>query len=363
MSDKTHTTPEREQTDESLRVERQKADDVLACAATIEDAADAVIEKARARADAVVTKGRARIDRAAKTQGGGDAPQEHVARERRLEDDVLRQERAEADEDLRTERAEGAALLAQERVATDKDLSVERSRADAAVATRDEFLGMVSHDLRNMLSAVVGYAALIAKVETESPGSHVAEVLAYAGRIERSGGRMNRLIGDLVDVASIEAGALGVTLDIGDPREVVSEVVENFQTHATACGVTLTSDIVPGPMRASFDPARLLQVFANLIGNAVKFTRPGGHVVVRVVREGDDVKFDVRDTGIGIATQDLDIVFERFHQVKRADRRGAGLGLYISKCIVQGHGGRIGVESSLNAGSTFWFTLPLRTDA
>lgn len=359
--EKIPTTPEREQTDESLRVERQRADDVLGDKATIEDAADAVIENARARADDIVTTRRARIDRATRTQGGGEAPKESIAQERRLEDEVLRKERAEADEVLRTERTEGAALLTQERGATDKDLSVERSRSDDAVATRDDFLGIVSHDLRNMLSAVVGFAALIAKAESDNPAPHAKEVLAYAQRIERSGGRMSRLVGDLVDVASIEAGALAVTLEVGDPGEVVSEVVDNFQTHASGCGVTLTSDIAPGSTRAAFDPARLLQVLANLVGNAVKFTPPGGHVVVRVVREDADVRFEVSDTGVGIAADDLDVVFERFRQVKRADRRGAGLGLYISKCIVQGHGGRIGVDSRPNEGSTFWFTLPLRT--
>jgi signal transduction histidine kinase len=356
---KSPTTPERDQTDESLRLERQKADDVLGDKAAIEDAADAVIEKARARADDVVTKGRARIDRATRTRTGGEPPGENVARERRLEDEVLRNERAEADEVLRRERAEGAAQLAHERGATDKDLSAERSRSDTAVATRDDFLGIVSHDLRNMLNAVVGFAGLIATVESEKGAPHSQEVLGYARRIERSGGRMNRLVGDLVDVASIEAGALAVTLEHGDPREVVTEAIDNFQSHASGFGVTLTSEIASGPMRAAFDAARLLQVLANLVGNALKFTPKGGRVIVRVVGEGDAVRFEVRDTGIGIAASDVAFVFERFHQVNKADRRGAGLGLYISKCIVQGHGGRIGVDSRPNEGSTFWFTLPV----
>ncbi|HEY8074409.1 MAG TPA: HAMP domain-containing sensor histidine kinase [Labilithrix sp.] len=349
---KTPTTPEREQTDESLRVERRKADDV-------EDAADAVIEKARARADDVITRGRARIDRAVGKDGRPGALGETVARERRLEDEAVQSERDEADEVLRKERAAGAAVLAQERGATDKDLSAERSRADYALATRDDFLAIVGHDLRNMLSTVIGYAALIAKVEADDPAAHSEEVVGYARRIERSGARMNRLVGDLVDVASIEAGALAVTLQPGDPRDVVREAIDNFQTHASSFGVTLTSELTAGPMRASFDPARVLQVLANLIGNALKFTRQGGHVTVRVVPERDAVRFEVHDTGIGIAASDVAVVFQRFHQVNTADRRGAGLGLYISKSIVQGHGGRIGVDSRPNEGSTFWFTLPV----
>jgi signal transduction histidine kinase len=358
-AEKSPTSVEREQTDESLRVEREKADTVLGDKAALEDAADAVIEKARARADDVVSRERARVDRNARTRGNEEPRNENVARERRLEDAVLRKERDQADEVLRTERAANTSLLEQERGATDEDLSVERSRSDDAVATRDDFLGIVSHDLRNMLSAVVGFAALIAQAESDGPAPHSEEVLAYARRIERSGGRMNRLVGDLVDVASIEAGALAVTRESGDPGDVVSEVVENFQALASGCGVTLTSELASGPMRASFDPARVLQVLANLVGNAVKFTPSGGRVVVRVLQERDDVRFEVRDTGVGIAASDLDAVFERFHQIKKTDRRGVGLGLYISKCIVQGHGGRIGVESRLNEGSTFWFTLPL----
>src|SRR6185295_14670378 len=126
-----------------------------------------------------------------------------------LEDAAVRDERAEADEIVRVERAEHVALLSVERDETDKDLSFERTRSDNAVATRDEFLGIVSHDLRNMLGAMVGFAALIAKAEARD--DHADDVLAYVQRIHRSGARMNRLIGDLVDLASIEAGSLAVT--------------------------------------------------------------------------------------------------------------------------------------------------------
>ena len=173
-SEKSPASPERELTDESLRVERQKADDVLGDTAGIEETADAVIERARARADDVVRRGRAKVDRAARAEGSA-VPGDDVARERLIEDAVLREERAEADEVLRTERAEGAALLAQERGETDKDLSAERSRSDQAVATRDEFLGVVSHDLRSMLNGVVGFAALIVKAESDHPAPHAEQ--------------------------------------------------------------------------------------------------------------------------------------------------------------------------------------------
>jgi signal transduction histidine kinase len=355
-------TPEREQTDESLRVERRKADDVLADKLTaIEEAADAVIEKARARADEVLAAERAKVDRQAATPGAGTPASKALQTERGLEDRVLRKERADADEVLRLERVRGAALLATERDETDKDLSRERSHADDAVATRDEFLGIVSHDLRNLLGVVIGFATLIAKAESGEMEHHTEQVLTHARRIQRSGARMNRLIGDLVDVASIEAGALAVRLQLVDPVQVVTEAVDTFQAQALANGLSLVAEVVAAPSLVELDPARILQVLANLVGNAIKFTPPGGSIVVQVQLAEEGLQFAVRDTGVGIPADYLETVFERFRQVVRGDGRGVGLGLYISKCIVQGHGGRIWAESRPGEGSSFSFTLPVQT--
>jgi signal transduction histidine kinase len=352
-------SPEREQTDESLRVERRKADDVLADKlSAIEEAADAVIEKARARADEVLAAGRAKVDRQSARAGAASPPQA-LEKERRLEDLVLQEERADADEVLRVERVEGAALLTTERDETDKDLSHERSRSDDAVSTRDEFLSIVSHDLRNLLGAVMGFAGLIAKAESGEMEHQTEQVLGHARRIQRSGARMNRLIGDLVDVASIEAGALAVTPQLGDPGQIVTEAVETFQAQASASGVSLVAESATAPAVAELDHARILQVLANLVGNAIKFTPSGGRVVVHFEQNQQELRFAVRDTGRGIPADQLESVFERFRQLDKRDGRGVGLGLYISKCIVQGHGGHIWAESRPGEGSTFWFTLPL----
>jgi signal transduction histidine kinase len=354
-------SPEREQTDESLRVERSKADDFLADKlSAIEEAADEVIERARARADQVLAAGRAQVDRQSARAGAASPPQA-LQKERLLEDRVLQRERADADEILRQERVDGAALLTTERDETDKDLSHERSRSDDAVSVRDEFLGIVSHDLRNLLGAVVGFADLIARAESGEM-EHVAEqVLTHARRIQRSGSRMNRLIGDLVDVASIGAGALAVMPQLGDPRQVVNEAVDTFQAQASASGVSLVAELAPESAAiAELDHARILQVLANLVGNAIKFTPSGGRVVVQLEQSPQELRFVVRDTGQGIGADDLEAVFERFRQGEKRDGRGVGLGLYISKCIVQGHGGHIWAESQPGKGSTFSFTLPLR---
>jgi signal transduction histidine kinase len=353
---------ERDQTDESLRVERQKADHALGEETTlIDETADAVISRARARADRLLAAARAKIDKQRRAAAPGAPLPAAALRERAIEDQILKAERDKADETLRDERAEHVALLSRERENTDEDLSAERARADDSVATRDEFMGIVSHDLQNMLTAVTGVAGLIAEAVPHE--NHAEQILKYAQRIQRSSARMSRLVGDLVDVASIDAGRLAVTREVGDPTPVVAEAVDTFQAQALASGVSVTAEYAPSLPPAPFDAARILQVLTNLLSNAIKFTHTGGQVVVRVNRVADDIQIAVSDTGIGIPADKLEAVFVRYHQVASNDRRGVGLGLYISKSIVLGHGGRIWAESEEGQGSTFRFTLPIAEPA
>jgi signal transduction histidine kinase len=239
---------------------------------------------------------------------------------------------------------------------TDRDLLSERVRADGAIAMRDEFLGIVSHDLRNLLNNMVLSATLIAGDVRDA--DHVAQVMKHARRILSAGARMNRLIGDLVDVASIDAGALHVTLEVLDPALVVSEAVLAFQEQAAAKQISLVSDLAPGQLLVAFDFTRILQVLANLLGNAIKFTPAKGQVAVRAAVVGDEVRFTVSDTGPGIPQSELSSVFDRYAQVAKNDRRGVGLGLYIAKSIVQSHGGRIWAECEPGHGTVLRFTLP-----
>ncbi|HYH99818.1 HAMP domain-containing sensor histidine kinase [Hyalangium sp.] len=286
---------------------------------------------------------------------------ERIDRERAHEDVVLQGERATSDAELRAEREEGkralAALLHLERVETDTRLLLERERSDAGLATRDEFMGVVSHDLRTFLSGIALQAALLKRNASEdAAGKRTVQGLE---KIERFTARMNRLIGDLVDVASIEAGKLLVAPSLQDARELVRESVEAFQPLASAQGLSLDAEIRGKPLMAEFDHERVLQVLANLLSNAIKFTKAGGRVSIRVELVGQEVHCSVTDTGAGIPSQQLTAVFERFWQARSGDRRGLGLGLYISKCIVEAHGGRIWAESQPGAGSTFTFTLPV----
>lgn len=356
-SDASRGNTDRDQTDESLRAERQKADEIGESRTAFEDIADAVIEKARERADRVLAEARRRSDRELPAGAQGAEPRRTLERERMAEDAALTRERGAADDILKEERAAHAAQLGAERGETDRHLSLERARSDTAVTTRDEFLGIASHDLRNMLGAVMGFGAMIA--EAEQADDHRDRVLRLAERIQRAGTRMNRLIGDLVDLASIEAGSLAVACEPGDPRAVVEEAVDTFRADAAARGLSLRTEIAPQVLVAMFDPARLLQVLVNLITNAIKFTPRDGAVVVQVQPDGDDVKFAVTDTGVGIPEDQLLSVFERYRQGAQNDRRGVGLGLYISRCIVSGHGGKIWVASRPGKGSTFYFTVPI----
>jgi signal transduction histidine kinase len=352
-------TPEREQTDESLRVEREKADaDLLEKQAAVEEAADAIIEKARARADRVLAAAREKSDQ--RLQAANPQVARVLGREREREDQALRTERASADETLRVERAQHV-LPSAERDETDKDLSHERERSDGAVTARDAFLAIVSHDLRNMLGSIGGYASLMMK--GMSPENYAEQATRYEQRIQRTVARMSRLVGDLVDIASIESGALAVRREVCDPALVVTEAVESFQAQAAGRAISLTMALATPLPIVPLDPARILQVLVNLLTNALKFTPSHGNVVVGAECVGEELRFVVADTGQGIPADKLEAIFERFLQLTENDRRGVGLGLYISKCIVQGHGGRIWAESTPGAGSKFCFTLPLSAAA
>jgi signal transduction histidine kinase len=356
MTDPMLPRSERQRTDESLRLERDRADRALDDEISdADETADAVITRARARADALLAAARVKTDQTSTS----DQPTAAVKTARALEDDMLQRERVTADDLLRRERSQHVTLLSEERQATDHDLTHERARSDKALAMRDDFMGIVSHDLLNLLNAVVGMSSLIEKEVAQE--NHVERVVAHARRVQRSGGRMRRLVGDLIDVASIEAGMLAVTRAVGNPVDVVTEAVETFQAQASGSGITLTTEIVPGAPSFPFDAARILQVLCNLLSNALKFTPAQGSIVVRLERIDDDVVCCVSDTGEGIPNDKLEAVFDRFVQLTRNDRRGVGLGLFISKCIVQGHGGRIWVKNRMGGGSTFCFSLPIDT--
>jgi signal transduction histidine kinase len=241
--------------------------------------------------------------------------------------------------------------------ATDDALAQERALADASVTARDETLGLVSHDLRNMLNGIAGFATLIELDAAERP--ELLVFAEHAQRIQRASARMDRLISDLVDVASISAGRLSVVRAPGELSQLVSEAVEVHRPQAQHLGISLSCEAVAHDGVVAFDADRIHQVLHNLLGNALKFTPVSGQVTVRIEHVGADMCTSVHDTGVGIPEALLGAIFERFVQVSPGKRPGSGLGLYICRCIVQEHGGRIWAESHLGRGSTFRFTLPV----
>jgi signal transduction histidine kinase len=348
---------ERGNTDESLRAEREKTDQALVDRQAVADEnADETVEKARSVADEVVASARVRVDNLLRTGHGEQVlPSTALSEERAAEDDAQRRARAGADAATRTQREENArilaALLPLERQKTDRYLLTERARADDAVANRDDFLGIVTHDLRDLLSGIVLSAAML-------PDG--AEPHGTKHRIQRYAARMNRLIGDLADVASIDAGQLKILPAPSDWSALVEEVVALFLPSASAQGITLETALERRSFKMRFDYDRMLQVLANLIANSLKFTATGGRILVEVEYLTDELRCAVHDTGSGIPAPVLEAIFQRFWQARNDDRRGLGLGLYITRCIVEAHGGRIWAESTEGVGSTLRFSFPIR---
>jgi signal transduction histidine kinase len=355
-------TPDRARTDESLLSERKKADRAIAERMNVLEAdADRVVDRARSQADAVLDAAREKADDKLDTAISGSALRAVLEEERNAEDQTLEQERATADQTLLEEREANArtllALLPLERSSTDRSLLTERVRSDDAVSNRDDFLGMVSHDLRDLLGGIVTSSALI--LRTAATGDDGRPTRAAAERIQRYAARMKRLIEDLTDLVSIDAGRLAVSLVYGNAAPVISEAVGSLRGAAAAKNVALEfDDGVTLPAR--FDVERLLQVLTNLLANAIRFTPEGGKIRVESVLSAEIVQLSVTDTGPGIAPEFIEAIFERFRQLPNSERRGLGLGLYISRCLIEAQHGKIWAESIPGRGTTIVLTLPCR---
>ena len=356
MPDRDLDPHERSSTDQSLRVERDATDEELASRTErIRGVATDIVTRARTTADSVLTQARERED----LRPNSTSQRANVLEARAREDALLGRQRSAADEVARDERdlrqVALARLLAFEREQTNLKLEIERLRADKALSSREDFMAMVSHDLRSLLGGIALSAELLREVGN---AESLESVKKYAGTIQRFAARMNRLVGDLMDLASIDAGKLSVVLARRNVNQLLLDAVEAFQPAATVHGVELHCESPADLGTLDFDHERILQVLGNLVGNSLKFTPKGGHITVRAQRRGRGVCFAVADTGEGISKDLLAKIFERYFQSSQNDGRGLGLGLFIAHSIVTQHGGTIWAESEPGYGSTFHFTIP-----
>jgi signal transduction histidine kinase len=378
-NDQAFLKKERGNTDNSLNTERGQADEtLLSLRKKTERETDKQVESDRGETDLV--RAQVRSD-----QDSLDAPTTSVDENRLLVDKSVSLERSKMDAALKNERIQKDVvfneILHQEREETDGNLLHEREKTDKAVrlsstmldaaksahlktkaelTTRDEFLAIVSHDLRNPLGAILSSAQIL--LEDLGPSSNdqaYDQAKTLLEIVRRNAETSIRLISDILDMERFVSGKLELRMERQNLDKVLKETYDTCAHAAAQKKIKIT--LVPSNVDAlaEYDQDRIAQVLSNLVGNAIKFTPENGSVTLSLVRQGDSYKVCVADTGPGIPDTQREKIFERYAQLSNAGRSGLGLGLYISKSLVEAHKGKLWVESTEKTGSTFCFTLPV----
>jgi signal transduction histidine kinase len=228
---------------------------------------------------------------------------------------------------------------------------------EAASQHKSDFLASMSHELRTPLNAIIGFSQVLREGMVGEVNEKQKE---YLEDILSSGNHLLSLINDVLDLSKVEAGQVELDVAPFSLRDALESGVVMVRERATKDGVQVTIAESSGVNVVDGDERRVRQVIFNLLSNAVKFTPAGGSVDVRTAQVNGEVRVSVADTGPGIAREDLDRIFEEFQQTEAGleQREGTGLGLALSKRLVELHGGQIWVESEIGEGSTFVFTLP-----
>lgn len=380
---------DRKNTDDSLGVEREKTNKSIVFANIAkEKQIDRNVEEERKGVDQDIVRARAQADSDREL-----IPLTTVAEEKKLEinEDILsdersridlamEQERSRADEAVYQERENKEIiekqLLQEERENTDAFLAAERTSTDAVVSnateklsieisehfktsvsltTRDEFLAIVSHDLRNPLGAVSSGTELL--LDESAQRNLSSDTVSLLRLIKRNVDTASRLIADILDVESMAAGKLNLEFKVCDICAIMSDAVNSVAHLAKDRNITIEQSITPD-CSITCDHTRISQILSNLLGNAIKFTPEGGHIDLTARWTDGHLLILVKDSGPGVPEEKKNKIFEKFAQIGSKDRRGLGLGLYISKVLVEAHGGKLWVESSADKGSTFCIQLP-----
>jgi two-component system cell cycle sensor histidine kinase PleC len=242
--------------------------------------------------------------------------------------------------------------------------STARIETQLAGKVKSEFIANMSHELRTPLNTVIGFAKLIG--EHQKRPLKDGEIVEYADLIRAAATHLLNVINDILDISTIQSGSYA--LDAGEVhlQEDLQVVLASFKPTALELGIELTQDIATDLPAVRGDAAKLRKVFGNLIGNALKFTPPGGSVTVAARGEASDLAVSVRDTGLGMGKEEIAVALTPFAQVDASRsrwREGAGLGLPIAKALVQLHGGRLEIRSAKSLGTEVVVKLPAAVPA
>jgi signal transduction histidine kinase len=240
-----------------------------------------------------------------------------------------------------------------------KNLELEsRNReVERANQLKSEFLSSMSHELRTPLHTIIGFADLLAE-EMKGPLNQTQK--RFVEHIQRDSRHLLELINDILDLSKIEAGRLELRLESFNSSGIIQEALSGLRPLATNKSITITEDLAPS-LWITADPLRFKEILYNLISNAIKFTAEGGQITVQSADRSEEAFFCVSDTGVGVPQSKQEAIFEKFSQLgptTRGVREGTGLGLPITKHLVELHGGRLWVESQVGVGSKFQFVLP-----
>jgi signal transduction histidine kinase len=240
-----------------------------------------------------------------------------------------------------------------------REIADKSRQLEVASQHKSEFLANMSHELRTPLNAIIGFSEVLNERMFGELNDKQAE---YLRDIHASGTHLLSLINDILDLSKVEAGRMELELSDFDLPAAMDNAVTLIRERASRKGVTVRIAVGEqvGMMRG--DERKIRQVLLNLLSNAIKFTPEGGRIDVAAVPNGGSVEVSVRDTGVGIAPEDHEAVFEEFRQVgaSAAKQEGTGLGLALARKFIELHGGKIWVKSQIGAGSTFTFTLPFQ---
>jgi len=243
-----------------------------------------------------------------------------------------------------------------ERIAVRLDNARLYRQARDAIAAREEILALVAHDLRNPLSAI--QLSTMSMNSTPPPPVERRKGWPRMERVRRIADHMSRMLEDLAEFSGLDARPFALDMAARDVPQLLNEVVETLVPIASDKGVTLQLGAAPAEGHIVCDPDRVLQVFSNVVGNAVKFSQRGGTIEIQTTAKDGVVQFTVRDDGPGMERVDLDHIFDKYWQAERGTRGGRGLGLYIAKRLVEAQGGEIWCESEPAKGTRVSFTLP-----